>query len=396
MGSFNETCALSGIVIDPGTPVKMLFLTKNPYTDSDQHFYHRGVCHKDHWYVRTPPFDAIYDDYGRSEFKENAITKLICDLFDRDVLELPFGFNQYHTPNVSKFKGIYHYLQAASSGRLLVKDEEYYNKDIEDSFPTWQKIHDVLRKCNLSIQMDSDGDTGQEGYNAQPVMRGVCCVSYKSYQNTREKLKIAQDVLFNYDSHIVSESTKHDYNLCLIVVPKGAFENNNVLYDKEKIEKSLEIHPSIINYVFRGWKNRTYPTMNVMVRKDVWDSYCEIPVGKGINGIDLSVNGINDYIKNISNEWKDYSYVMSDIPFQTLAWDHLSKITQDISEEDKNIIIKSCAELAHVEIVMSYLHQSWQIPTFGGQELNWKMRAKLVNSIAKIIKQELKKERNHD
>lgn len=120
MGSFNEICALSNLIIAPGTPVRVLFLTRNPYVVSDMHEDYRGIYHYDQWFARTPPIKGRYGDYGRCDFEEDSISHLIEECFQKDVVERPFGFNQFHAGDVTKTKDIHHFLNAASQGRLLV------------------------------------------------------------------------------------------------------------------------------------------------------------------------------------------------------------------------------------------------------------------------------------
>ena len=100
MGSFNEVCALSGLGINCGTPVKVLFLTRNPHVGSNQQFAQRGCYHYDQWFLRTPPIDGEYSDYGQAKIKESYLTKLIEKVFAEDIIVRPFGFNKYHARNV--------------------------------------------------------------------------------------------------------------------------------------------------------------------------------------------------------------------------------------------------------------------------------------------------------
>ena len=129
MGSFNETCAISGLPIGCGDLVKLVFLSRNPFCSADEHFYHRGCYHYDHWCMRTPPISGKYDDYGRCKFKENYLTRLIEKMFIDDIVELPFGFNQYHAHSVPKKPTIHQLLDAAWQGRLLVRDTYFSEKD---------------------------------------------------------------------------------------------------------------------------------------------------------------------------------------------------------------------------------------------------------------------------
>ena len=61
MGSFNTTCAVSGLPITCGDKVKYSLLAENPYEDS-------LVCSShDMYYPRSHPVSAEYNDYGSIE-----------------------------------------------------------------------------------------------------------------------------------------------------------------------------------------------------------------------------------------------------------------------------------------------------------------------------------------
>jgi hypothetical protein len=223
MGSFNETCALSNLHITYGVPVKVLFLTQNPYVVSDQHEAQRGVYHYDNWFCRTPPFNGKYDDYGNAKFKESPLTKLIADVFDTDVVERPFGHNRYHAPPVIKGKGINHYLAAAWEGRLLVQDDYHRPKgEVPENVPTWERVHALLKQAKMPLQIESK--SGENCYNAQPITHGVVCVHYEAYSGAKKKLQKAEAVLKeHYDCKIINKfADRDDYEPAMIVVPKGA------------------------------------------------------------------------------------------------------------------------------------------------------------------------------
>ena len=385
MGSFNEVCALSNLSIGYGVPVKLLFLTKNPYTYNNEK---RGCYHYDQWFVRTPPISGIYNDYGFCKFDENITSDIIVNCFQDDLIERPFGFNKYHEQNVLKGQNINHYLEAAKQGRLLVKDayKDASNRDkLPDNFPTWEKIHELLEKNNLNLQT---GD--KDGFNAVPVISGVVCIIYFSYDNKKERFlkKAAKVIEQYYDCKIVFEN-----DLCLMVTVKGGFENPSLLCDIDKTKRILDIHPLILRFV----ESSKLSVLTVMIRADVWKLYCEVQYEEDtywkLKSVDEIKEELNESISKMqSTLCKDAALfpLMSNcigsytIPFMTTPITHL------IHCLEKNItitqeLIQGIAELTRVEMVMAKLCQSWQIPSFGSQEEEKELKTKILSGTLDLL-----------
>ncbi len=404
MGSFNETCALSNLNIGYGTPVRLLFLTRNPYVSSDQREDQRGCYHYDQWFVRTPPIKGEYADYGRCAFDESPITELICKCFQKDVVERPFGFNQYHTGDVTKTKGIHHFLQAAWQGRLLVKDggdippsqgclpKHHTSKKLPPEFPTWQRVHAILKAAKLPIQLESKISEGQAGYNAQPVMRGVVCVTFNSYGDHTKHFEKAIKVLDkHYDCKVVYQIPERKYEGCIMVTVKGGFDNTALLHNDSFVQNMLNRHPEHRN------EPRQLPVLAVMVREDVWQAYSNV-VGDRIPTVKSIVarlkktpakRGIPELDDIIAET--DFRDTFVSLPFQITVGTHVIAVKNgNFPAEFQDELLNGCAELARIEIVMAHLHQPWYIPPLGGQEGAWALRTKVLSKILDISKKELK------
>lgn len=409
MGSFNEICALSNLPISYNDPVRLLFVTGNPYReDSDQKNARRGVYHHDQWFVRTPPLKGKYNDYGRCEIDagQEQIIDLICKCFSQDIIERPFGFNQYHACDVTKSKGFNHYREAAWQGRLIVKDIFANPPVVPNHFPTWHDVHKILKDHKLPIQSESDKDEGKAGYNAQPVIHGVVCVTFNSYNSVTNKLKKAQEFLDRvYDTRLLSqfEDREGGKDQCLIVVPKGAYEDSTKLHDFEYYKIIINSHPQN-----RMFKYRELPVLNIMVREDVWETYCHLDFEKNMWDREkpTTVDAITEQIKVIVEKFKNkkdhYFTIISEMGFrevfhdvvgQTQVTKHITTAFDDENFTDWNQLIASCAELARIEVVMARTHQSWNIPSLGGQDNEWDLRVKLATAITEIAKKELNDEK---
>ncbi len=407
MGSFNETCALSGINIGCGDPVKLLFLTQNPYLMCDQHEAKRGCYHYDQWFCRTPPITGKYDDYGRAAFKDGPIPKLIAAVFDKDTIERPFGHNQYHAHPVTHGKGLGHYIEAAWDGRLLVTDD--YGRDhtpVPDAWPTWERVHEMLRAAQLKIM----GSDDSAGYNAQPVLPGIVCVHFNSYNDNTKKLKRVEEVLAEkYDTKLVLQ---HEDNpkgeMCLIVTAKGAFKNTKLLHQGHIYRAALDNHPENNRPSWR--KDRQLPVLAVMVRQDVWDVYCTLHIPPGWRDFANSVGdfrtrietclkaegeGDDEEMRQIIREMnlnQSLREVFVNIPFMTMPAEHLKAAAKDKKFKGMDDLVQSLAELARVEFVLATLNQAWHVPALGGQDTFWEEQKNLFGELQAICQREQNRE----
>jgi hypothetical protein len=423
MGSFNETCALSCLPITYGDPVKLLFLTRNPYsTTCDEHFAQRGCYHNDQWFVRTPPITGTYADYGKCDFEESYLTKLIEKTFSTDVVELPFGYNECHAPPVSSHSNIHQFLEAAWEGRLLVKSTEFSEPKIPENFPTWKKIHALLEDSKFPIMQQSE-QGGTKGFNAQEPHQGIVTVYWNDYSETNKQLQKITPLL---SKHYDVKPNKFGMENVLIVVPKGGFDNIDVFFDSSKIE-------SILKCPKRSDIPKVLPVLAVMIRQDVWDLFKNIKYKSWTNQ-DLSLDEfknkskkkIDFYVeqaktedtsaaqlaigpidsihgkataalKQLLAEFNSLKVFMEDsksMPFQTSISEHYEQIPNlplPLETEIDNLIT-SCGELNRVEMIMSISNHSWQIPSTSGQETNWNIQKNINSGIAKIAQMAKKAE----
>lgn len=412
MGSFNETCALSNLNIPAGCPVRLLFLTQNPYIKSDQQEAQRGCYHYDNWFLRSPPLKGKYDDYGRAKLSRSPLIKLVADLFQKDVVERPFGFNQYHSPPVVRGKNLDHYLAAAWEGRLLVQDE--YRKSREktpEGWPTWEGILAQFKKAKLPIQTAED----KAGYNAQAVIPGVVCVDFNSYGDIAKELAAVEKILSPiYDCRIVKKFEDRDGDQCLMVTVKGGFDNPSLLAETEKIKYACSTHPEHAAHN----RDRQLPVLAVMVREDVWQTFANITIP--INGWDrdrkldkdsLYTHMTKSYDELVSanealakgedrfNVLKDFQVLgesrfrdtLHTLPFQVSLATHMNYAVEN-KFTHKEELIQACAEAAHVEIVMARLNRPWYIPPLGGQDGEWELHTELLSQLHAISKKQHQKE----
>jgi hypothetical protein len=421
MGSFNETCALSNFNIGPGDPVRQLFLTQNPYIVCDEYNAYRGCHHSDQWFVRTPPIKGVYEDYGACKFEEGPITDLIVSCFRDDVVERPYGFNQYHAHDITKTKDISHFISAAEQGRLLVFDayfDEYQRSHVvlPEGVPTWERLHAEFKEAGLPIQSEVENF---KGYNAQSIELGIVAVTFNDYSSEVKKLNDVITLLLpKYDCKLVYTHEESKYDPCLLVMQKGALENPSLITSlrNNQVKQISMTHPSII----RMGKTRTLPVLAVMIREDVWQKYCTVDdkddkyAFRKLNSPDGVYVKLKQKFEKLEAMPKDVTRMsvkeqiawfrvkreccdvgrefFVDLPFQTGVGTHIKKAIEIKDFAGKEELLRSCAELSRIECVMGRLKQPWYIPPMGGQEGNWALRTALFSNLFELSQSILREE----
>jgi len=394
MGSFNETCAISGLSIECGDPVKLVFLVSSTRCESGEYYYKRGCYHYDHWFLRTPPISGKYDDYGRCAFKESFLTKLIEEMFALDVIEEPFGHNSCHAVPVPNKPNMSQLLDAAWEGRLRVRDTYFSTPKVADHIPTWQKVKEILQQADFKI-MEKRNDAA---YNAQPVRDGVVYVHFNSYENTTKKIQKVNKLLSEqYDCRIVYEHGNKEGECGLIVSVKGAFADNTLLSNLSLPRIKVDLEESPKNLSVRPYK---LPVVAVMIREDVWNLYRDTPWSVSWRNEDRSAAGFKQQISNIMNNKMEEDDLMSGyrlrekiretfvyLPLVTSLGDHLSHLLENkkLGKNQREEAIKVFAEAARVEATMSQLSQAWQVPILAGQEPEWELHQQINTGLRSII-----------
>lgn len=373
MGSFNESCAISNLPILWKDKIRQFFLVEN----SSPSINGRGIYVDDKWFVRTPSLKGTYDDYGRCELEPTNVIDSIVRLFDEEVYELPFGFNQYHDVDVTKNKGLDHYFNAAQEGRLQLPNYFYREEKHPERFPTWKKIHDILRNLGFPIQLDSLEKVGQEGYNAQQLVPGVVCLSYVNINHSlgQRNLKLfeAQEILQDiYYCKIFEERNER----VLLIYPKDTERSIEELFDKEKAIQHLK-NPEYD----RRQRSKLLRVCSVMVREDVWQSLCKIE-----NELTIKER-INKTKKHLNSSIFDPESGWSSRVLETSVITHIKK---EENEEARDEMIQSYAELLHIQDIMFRTNRCWYVPTLGRQDSEWDLQLSVFSAFSKIARKEKK------
>lgn len=421
MGCFNENCALSDLPITYDTPVKLLFLTQNPYLFSDEKNQSRPLQVMDQWFVRTPPINGTYDDYGGIEFKKTELVTLIERVFENDIVEQPYGFNQYHSPLSKKKNTIQELIGSAREGRLLVYDIGHDATPVQNeeartpkSFPTWKRVQEFLRSKKVKI-MDR---TESKGFNVQPVRDGVVLVHFNDYNRElcRKKLDKIKTILDEEYSTVFKDDEVQKDKTVLFVLPKGANHDRSILLEMERAKVDEVLGGPFSEYEFKtkGGKERTLPVLTVMIREDVWDVHVKLYESKQES---KSKYTKEYYLKKIMSDFfppedPNKTDKMRDLvalrmgrmdgitlPFQTDFFSHLVenvklKILKSKPQIEK--VANDVAELTCIQNTLSIMQRSWRIPSFGSQSTPWNWYGEMFSELGKICSEKQKEEDDED
>lgn len=418
MGSFNETCALSGLTITPGDKVKLVFLSESPYRRTS-----RGCYINDHYVLRTPPISGEYADYGKCEFDESQpVVKLVVDKFREELVEQPFGFNQYHDPPTPADATIHQLLEAAWEGRLQVRDNLGTPEDREpEGFPTWRRVRDKLIAKKKKIQLgESD-----KAYNVQQVRYGVVCVHFNSYDDNKKKMETVDKFLSkDYETKLVRERPDSG-DWALLVMPKGVSENPSMLLERE----TNDLHWAMNNYPdgYRGFRAKNQNVIAVMIREDVWNLFLNSKFEITWRPTDYTLQG---FIDRLNKHREDYEpkveFAKEELDAMTpeeaaeasmkmLKWMRISMnlelrdVFQEVTgvtslakhfttmldgeytEEEQQDFVRIFAEAAKVEFTKMGMSAAWYAPITSGQGTPWETFQEIHTGIAAIAAEEQRK-----
>jgi len=133
MGSWNATCNISNLPICSGDEVRLLFMTKGPYSldkaDNAKEFSEynsrEGCYQNSFWFPRMIPLKAVYSDCGDvDDLEKSLLTDYFWRQLETDVVAVEKGENKYHDPSFSledvKNRDFERLMWTSGEGRLRV------------------------------------------------------------------------------------------------------------------------------------------------------------------------------------------------------------------------------------------------------------------------------------
>lgn len=139
MGHYSQTCLISRLPIQRGTPIRVCILSS---------YFGEG------WSFRSIPFRAEYDDYGSIENvppEDQVLVDLALAQFNRDAVEIPQGDNPYHDSPVTRGMPEEGWWRSLRGGRLRVREisspgTPTHKVRVPKGVPTWRRIQKLLAR----------------------------------------------------------------------------------------------------------------------------------------------------------------------------------------------------------------------------------------------------------
>jgi hypothetical protein len=286
MGSFASTCAVSGIPLEVGDPVRWYSLTENPYDDN-------LVCYShDMWFPRSWPVRAKYNDYGSIEEYDASSPSVFAtvECLKRDLVEVGMGDNSCHDVPTAKGMSFEATLEAIWEKRIQVSrdtedpvlakirastkaarealklssEEEEPRPRAIPGFPTLRGVEAVLRQAGFPV-LTAEGKE-PEAYMVDEIEYGRCRVRVHGYGEHTEQLQAILPILQHEYAAVVTVGSRAYANSAEIqLMPKVMKRERDEYFSwgRDDTERRKPL------YVYQG-----------MIHGDVWDELMKMKVSK--------------------------------------------------------------------------------------------------------------------
>lgn len=376
MGSFAMTCAVSGLPIEYGNPIRFSLLTENPYNSSLKCSMH------DSWFPRTWPIKATYNDYGSVEnytMGESWLEGLKVDLKPVGV-----GENQIHDVATSKNMTFDEMLTALWEGRIRVKRRVDYTsrslskidkilekyKDVKPSkkvlppgIPTLRRISNLLSRAGFQV------NTGgwSNGLRVNVLRYGNVRVRGEE----KDLVKAERILCAEYATMLrAGEGSYSHGHTEILVCPKPNTKGFHAVEPESK--KRLLVQ-------------------GMMIREDVWQAICTLPTPIGPTGpVAFYKGALSEWDSLTGNqaETNKLAYVFSsnEIPFSMgLGNDFFLKSKSLKGPTEKEEFLLGAAEFAYIRMYLGSIRHMW-MPSYsvGPQFGEWKAHTAYLQAMTRV------------
>lgn len=404
MGSFNFVCAVSGLSIGGGTPVRYMLLTESPYNDNIRCYIHSIYS------PRTFPLKAVYNDYGSVACVKNGVEKKAwMDGFQLDLVEKSWGENSCHDVPAKKNMSFDEMLAAVWEGRISVTDGEvkfdakYFKdipkKEIPAGVPTVERIEMALVSKKHTVHPNGDLVVEEEDFGQIRIRTNSC---------EPKDLEKAQETLSkNYATMLTRGCGPYSHGVELLVRPLPSVKDYHGPYklSNAQLRKPLRVYQAMIRedvwQAICGMEIETWQRPEIR-RLDHFvvqarTAYSLVAAGKRRLGLGASINEELAHALTFSSQGMFGDMV----PFVSGIGTHFELIgrrfaAQGEKAKPKEIeaFVQTAGEYAFVNAFLSCLGYQWR-PSYGSgpQCGDWPSQVKFTEAVAKIAKA-IKKEQD--
>lgn len=449
MGSFAYTCAVSGLPIEAGDPVRYFLLTQNPYRNGAE-----NTCYiHDLWFPRTFPLKGEYNDYGSVDGIADGPEKDIwLEGLKLDMIERGWGNNTVHDVPISKEMTFDKLLDAIQEGRVIV-EREYDMHDLSDwrekflgikdepnlspeekrdrripiGVPTMYRVQKIAEKVGVPLYT---GDWGTksvvidspQGNEIRVRCHGSYGVQdpnkpYDATQRINEQLDILNRLKDGLDEYAVLLSSGSDACACY-KIPNDRNSGTYILPDCELL---IRPKPGTHDGALSKHQTKKAPLSvgHAMIREDIWrvmlDSTVEIWDGKRTSqkGIDAFYDSIKKYVEYLKDEKNSEDFkkwgrlgarmergenlpgvwliTKEIIPFSVGLSKHFELMMNKAEIPDE--FLKTVAEFAFINCLLAQTRYQWRLSASAGPQFGeWKAHERLLKSFAKVASAKVKEQ----
>lgn len=383
MGSFAFTCAVSGLPIEVGDPLRYVLLVENPF-DSNL------VCYStDMWYPRTWPLRAKYNDYGSIESYDEKSVSLAATMtcLNLDMVERGIGDNSCHDVATEKGMSFESTLEAVWEKRLQVarhvntfdlllspeerdaraermkkfslewqaktEDPDYVDENEQLGTPTLRNVQRILSAAGFKVS--TPGDRTATSLMVDEVERAWVRVRVEGYGENEELL---EDIL---------PALRVEY-AAMITVGTGSYASRS---EVQVMPKPMKREKPVF---FRSRERQQGPlhVYQAMILDEVWD---ELVAGKVGIGWDEKVKaGFGEFRADAQKLWDEAT--------RPLPTDHdglsaeIRRLDRRLNMEEQRSPVGSWVAKSAVPGVVG-LSEHWQVAA--DMAMKGKFKAKQVD-----------------
>ncbi len=412
MGSFSYACAVSGLPIESGDPVRCMLLTRNRFHPDGENTSHIS----DIWFPRVLPIKAKYNDYGSIEGYKEDPTWL--ESFKYDLFEQGFGDNTCHDTPTRKSMGFKDLLDSLQEGRVKVvqkyvviksnhdkvlaelydnaqkKTQAMVAQEEERGVPTLQSIEALLKKNGVTLASSRGGG----GFMVDEPTRATVRIRWSSYGNGQVKhLEKVLEYLKGFAAVIRVGSGSYASEAEIVVFPKPGTDCR-----LPAAEGAVPDH------------DKPATVAPAMIREDVWQALLGLKVDREYEK--PRYLKFEQYLESIQTLATKVSFICGQPSFGESSKEKWS-ITPHakwvfgtshdrvnglgISEQIQLKLnhgklpvdfVRTLAEFAFIHTLLSMTRYQWRPSTSSGPQYGiWKSHTAFHESIVKISKKNQKK-----
>ncbi len=378
MGSFDVTCAVSGLPIEGGTAVRYLLLSQGPYYRAGDFTVGPDV----EWFPLTPPMSTHYYDYGRvDDLAPRFMAKAWRAQLRECLVSMPVGENSCHDVAVHRGSKLSAMIEASTEGRLRVRrvpsrmcgDLDAMISEMRAlrgepvpprppnepkgppaGVPTWRRIARVLREAGIA--------------------------DHRAYALGYARVKVARN---GYGEGTVSDAVVAAIaaaGYAIGVHDDGPYEKGVTVLPMD-YRSAVADHAERMNARKRIDVNPPLAVAGAMVRADVWASMVGDPIVGATEEL-IDAMGFGGFRSSLDGP-----------PFCASGADtfRVARGMVDRGEatpDEWDAFVRACVELVRVRRSLMLIKQEWRPSAYGGQMHAWSEHARILSTWAQIARDE--------